>query len=152
MSSHIPATPTAMLWSHAKSFTVRGRTFLMGNTRPECFPQKGPKFWDPLFFQSKFWDPLFFPYKFDTPYFTQKLGLSAFLISEIVTIFAIFGSVTSKKMEILKKFWSNFEIDLRPLKFSPKNLRPLIFLPENLRPLKKHSGRVFPINNVHPLK
>ena len=35
------------------------------------------------------------------------------------------GSVTSKKMEILKKIWSNFEIDLRPLKFSPKNFRPL---------------------------
>ena len=57
---------------------IRGRTFLMGNTRPECFSQKGQKFWDPLFFQIKFWDPLFFPYKFDTPYFTQKLGLSAF--------------------------------------------------------------------------
>ena len=54
-------------------------------------------------------------------------------------------------MEIFKKIWSNFEIDLRPLKFSLKNLRPLIFLSENLRPLKKHSGRVFPINNVHPL-
>ena len=48
--------------------------------------------------------------------------------------------------------WSNFEIDLRPLKFSLKNLRPLIFLPENLRPLKKHSGRVFPINNARPLR
>ena len=46
----------------------------------------------------------------------------------------------------------DFEVDLRPLKFSLKNLRPLIFLSENLRPLKKHSGRVFPINNVHPLK
>ena len=34
-------------------------------------------------------------------------------------------------------------------KFSPKNLRPLIFLSENLRPLKKHFGRVFPINNVY---
>ena len=56
-----------------------------------------------------------------------------------------------QKIEILKKNWSNFKIDLRPLKFSPKNLRPLIFLSENLRPLKKHSGRVFPINNVHPL-
>ena len=50
-----------------------------------------------------------------------------------------------------KNLRSNFEIDLRPLKFSPKNLRPLILLSENLRPLKKHSGRVFPINNVHPL-
>ena len=39
--------------------TLRGRTLLMGNTRPECFPQNGPKFWDPLSFQSKFWDPLF---------------------------------------------------------------------------------------------
>ena len=54
-------------------------------------------------------------------------------------------------MEILKKNWSNFEIDLGPLKFSPENLRPLFFLSENLRPLKKHSGRVFPIYNVHPL-
>ena len=84
-------------------WNIRGRTFLMGNTRPKCFPQKGQKFWDPLFFRGKFWDPSFFPYKFDTPYFTPKLGLSAFLFSEIVTIFAIFGSVTSKKMEILKK-------------------------------------------------
>ena len=30
-------------------------------------------------------------------------------------------------METLKTIWSNFEIDLRPFKFSPKNLRPLIF-------------------------
>ena len=34
-------------------------------------------------------------------------------------------SRTSKKMEILKRNWSNFEIDLRPLKCSPKNLRGL---------------------------
>ena len=54
-------------------------------------------------------------------------------------------------METLKTIWSNFEIDLRPLKFTPKNLRPLIFLSKNLRPLKKHSGWVFPINNVRPL-
>ena len=54
-------------------------------------------------------------------------------------------------MHSQRKKWSNFEIDLRPLKFSLKNLSPLIFLSENLRPLKKHSGRVFPINNVHPL-
>ena len=33
-----------------------------------------------------------------------------------------------------------------------KKLRPLIFSSENLGPLKKHSGRVFPINNVHPLR
>ena len=82
----------------------------------------------------------------------SEFVLSGFLISEIVTIFAIFGSVTSRKVELLKKFCSNFEIDLRPLKFSPKNLRPFIFLPENLRPLKKHFGLVFPINNVHPLR
>ena len=87
----------------------------------------------PYFFRVNFETAYFFPYEFDTPYFTQKLGLSAFLISEIVTIFAIFGSVTFQKIEILKKIWSNFEIDLRPLKFSSKNLRPLIFLPENLR-------------------
>ena len=55
-------------------------------------------------------------------------------------------------MKSIKKIWSNLEIDLRPLKFSSKNLRPLIFFSENLRPLRKHSGRVFPINNVHPLK
>ena len=46
--------------------------------------------------------------------------------------------------------WSSFEIDLRPLKFSLKNLKPLIFCPK-IWDLKKHSGRVFPINNVHPL-
>ena len=57
-----------------------------------------------------------------------------------------------QKKETLKKIWSNFEIDLRPLKFSPKNLTPLIFLFENLRPLKKHSERVFSINNAHPLR
>ena len=28
----------------------------------------------------------------------------------------------------------------------------LLLLPENLRSLRKHSGRVLPINNVHPLK
>ena len=63
----------------------------------------------------------------------------------------MFGFVSSKKMEIFKQIWSNFEIYLRPLKFSLKNLRPLIFLSKNFSPLKKHSGRVFPINNVHPL-
>ena len=41
-----------------------------------------------------------------------------------------------QKMEILRKIWSKFEIDLRP---------------KNLRALKKHSGRVFPINNIHPV-
>ena len=60
----------------------------------------------------------------------------------------MFGSVSSKKMEVKKRL--NFEIDLRPLKFSPKHLRPLIFCPKIRDPLK-HSGRVFPINNVHPL-
>ena len=39
----------------------------------------------------------------------------------------MFGPVSSRKKEILKKKWTNLEIDLRPLKFSPKNLRPLIF-------------------------
>ena len=41
-----------------KTRTFRGWSFLMGNTRPECFPQKSPELWDPLFFRSKFWDPL----------------------------------------------------------------------------------------------
>ena len=63
----------------------------------------------------------------------------------------MFGSVSFKKMEISKNIWSNFEVDLRPLKFYLKNLRPLIFLSENLTPHKKHSGWVFPIDNVHPL-
>ena len=129
---------------------IRGWTFLIGNTRPECFPQKGPKFWDPLFFQGKFWDPLFFPYEFDTPYFTQKLGLSAFLISEIVTIFAMFGSVTSKKMESLKKFWSNFEIDLRPLKFPLKIWDPLFFCPKIWDPLKDSLGGYSPLIMSNP--
>ena len=56
-----------------------------------------------------------------------------------------------QKMELLKKIWSNFEIDLRPLKFSPKNLRPLIFFLRKFETLKRHSERVFPFNNVHPL-
>ena len=44
---------------HGMNAILRGWSFLMGNNRPECFPQKSPKFWDPLFFRSKFWDPLF---------------------------------------------------------------------------------------------
>ena len=57
------------------------------------------------------------------------------------------GSV-SKNGNFEKKLFK-LEIDLRPLKFSPK-FTPY-FLSENLRPLKNHSGRVFPINNVDPL-
>ena len=56
-----------------------------------------------------------------------------------------------KKWKFWKK-WPNFEIDLKPLKFSPKNLRPLIFFSENLRPLKEYFRRVFPIINVQPLR
>ena len=33
---------------------VRGRSFFMGITRPECFLQKSPNFCDPLFLRSKF--------------------------------------------------------------------------------------------------
>ena len=43
---------------------IRGRSLLMGNNRPECFSQKSPKFWDPLFF----------PYKFETPYFPSNFS------------------------------------------------------------------------------
>ena len=69
----------------------------------------------PGVFSSKkaqnFETPYFFPYKFDTPYIAKKLGLLAFLIFNIATIFAIVGSVNSKKMDILKTFWTNFEIE-----------------------------------------
>ena len=51
---------------------IRGRSCSMGNTRPECFPQKSLRLREPLFFRSKFWQPLFFPYKFNTPFFTKK--------------------------------------------------------------------------------
>ena len=96
----------------------------MGNTPRSVFLRKAHNFETPYFFRVKFETPYSFPYEFDTPYFTQKLGLSPFLISEIVTILAIFGSVAFKKMEILKNFWSNFEIYLRPHIFLPENLRP----------------------------
>ena len=39
---------------------IRGRSFLMGNTRPECFPQKSPKIETPYFFGVNFETPYFF--------------------------------------------------------------------------------------------
>ena len=56
-----------------------------------------------------------------------------------------------KKMEIFKKIWSNFETDLRPLKFSLKNLRPLIFLSKTLRPHKNTPGGYSPLIMSTPL-
>ena len=54
-------------------------------------------------------------------------------------------------MEILKKKLSNFDIDLRPLEFSPQNLRPLIFCPKIWDPLKNTPGGYFPlIKCPHP--
>ena len=60
--------------------------------------------------------------------------ISHFFISEIITIFAMFGSVSSKKMEILKKMvklWNWFEIWFcpkiwDPLKNTPGGYSPLI--------------------------
>ena len=40
---------------------------------------------------------------------------------------------------------------MRPFKFLRKILRPLKFYPKNSRPLKKHSGWIFPIENIRPL-
>ena len=54
-------------------------------------------------------------------------------------------------MEILKKIWSNFEIELRLFKFSLENLRPLILLSENLRPLKSTPGGYSPLIMSTPL-
>ena len=122
----------------------------------------------PYFFGVNFETPYFFPYKFGTPYFTKKNSdpnesYLAIIIKwwswcrgfwAIYQNLQMFAFVSSKKWKFWKKKWSNFEIDMRPLNFSPKNLRPLILLSENLRPLKKHSGRVqySPLIMSSPLK